>query len=114
MSKKTEKYLSWLVMGIFWLSEYMGVQVAIFTPDLSIPFFLYVLWILVQAVFSVGLAWQIVLSVRMHEKKTLRLANLIILCIIMQIIGVLHSRQLFAGAAAIGDGFLLYFIDHWD
>jgi hypothetical protein len=111
---KKDVYLEWLFGGVLFASEWAGIQIAIFTPDSHIPVYLLVLWVLVQGAVSFFLVSQAWHALRRRNKEAWRLLNMAVICIVLQGLGVFRSLQLFAGAAAIADGFLLYLTYHWD
>lgn len=111
---KIDVYLERLVVGVLFVSEFAGFQVAVFTPNIFIPTYLLVLWILVQGGVSFALLSQGWHAVRARNKEAWRLLNMAVVCILLQGLGVFRSHQLFAGAAAIADSFLLYLMYHWD
>jgi len=118
-----EQYSERLVLLIVGISEFVGIQVAIFTPNLSIPLPLMLMWCLVQVIISGLLLFQIWYAfkrftssygVRYAMRESFRFANMALLCIIMQVFGLFHSLQLFGAAVALTDGLFLYRISDYD
>jgi hypothetical protein len=112
-STKADVYFGWLLNAVLFLCEWAGIQVAIFTPHAHLPIALFVLWILVQGAVSFFLLSQAWHAARARKKEAWRMFNIAIICIVLQGLGVFQSLQLFAGTAAIADGFLLYLMYHW-
>jgi lysylphosphatidylglycerol synthetase-like protein (DUF2156 family) len=103
-----------ILLVLLFLSEFAGVQIAIFTPDLPIPLALFIVWIMLQCLVSAALLLQVWHALRRREKEAWRLANIVLVCIALLVLGVFQSHQLFAGVTAISDSFLLYLAYHWD
>jgi hypothetical protein len=111
---KKDAYFEWFFVGILFVSELAGFQIAIFTPDTAIPLVLFVLWVLVQGAVSFFLVSHVWHAIVGKKKEASRLLNMAVICIALQGLGIFRSHQLFAGAAAIADSFLLYLMYHWD
>jgi hypothetical protein len=84
---KIDVYLEWLfrlIIGTIFVSEWAGFQIAIFTPDLSIPLALFILWILAQAGVTCCLISQVWHAILGREKEAWRIFNVVVICIALQ------------------------------
>ena len=94
---KTGVYFEWLFVGVLFVSELAGFQIAIFTPDLPIPLALLVLWIVLQGAISFFLLSHVWHALLGKKKEASRFFNIAVICIALQGLGIFRSHQLFCG-----------------